>query len=348
MKLPCDLSGSRSKNRFRNEMLWGLEKIYNIYESENDFVMVFDYVCDIELHLNESMEFYQIKTSSKGSPYSIKKISGPDAQGNSILGKVYVLKNIIDNEEGDLKSKIAIVVNTPLKTADKKIKSSVKEFELVNLDEKSMELVNENLKKELNIEEDIDLNSSYYIFTSMDLFEPSNSLIGQTVNFFMKITGEEPKKVVTLYRALSDTIAVKANYELQCNDYSEVISKKGITKSEFNTIIKKYINVADESTKKAKTKINEIYDGFRDNTKMNIALGKIVKELTINKQLKKIEEMIAQYINEHLEELDKTFEETTEILIEIFSNEFTLEYTTDDKKALVILVLVRYGEGVYE
>ncbi len=30
-KLPFDLSGSRTKNRFRNEILWGLEKIFAWY-----------------------------------------------------------------------------------------------------------------------------------------------------------------------------------------------------------------------------------------------------------------------------------------------------------------------------
>ena len=87
--LPYDLSGSRSKNRFRNELLWGLEKLYEVYKTEEDFCIIFDYTCDIELHFNNRFEFYQIKTSNKGQAYTIGKISSPDKQGNSILGKDY-------------------------------------------------------------------------------------------------------------------------------------------------------------------------------------------------------------------------------------------------------------------
>lgn len=49
-QLPYDLSGSMSKNRFRNEMLWGLSKIFDLFKEGKDFCVVFDYVCDIEVH----------------------------------------------------------------------------------------------------------------------------------------------------------------------------------------------------------------------------------------------------------------------------------------------------------
>ena len=42
LKLPYDLSGSMSKNRFRNEMLWGLEKMFELYKTNQDFFMGFD------------------------------------------------------------------------------------------------------------------------------------------------------------------------------------------------------------------------------------------------------------------------------------------------------------------
>ena len=50
LSLPHDLSGSRSKNRFRAELLWGVSKILDLMEEDQDFTMVFDYACDIEVH----------------------------------------------------------------------------------------------------------------------------------------------------------------------------------------------------------------------------------------------------------------------------------------------------------
>jgi len=38
MKLPVDLSGSMEKNRFRNEILWGLKKIYELHKSDSEYI----------------------------------------------------------------------------------------------------------------------------------------------------------------------------------------------------------------------------------------------------------------------------------------------------------------------
>lgn len=38
--LPVDLSGSRSKNRFRLELLWGLGKLIDLMDTADDFTVV--------------------------------------------------------------------------------------------------------------------------------------------------------------------------------------------------------------------------------------------------------------------------------------------------------------------
>lgn len=63
MNLPHDLSGAMAKKRFKNELLWGVRKILELYKAGEEYVVVFDYVCDIEIHFKEkAFEFYQIKT----------------------------------------------------------------------------------------------------------------------------------------------------------------------------------------------------------------------------------------------------------------------------------------------
>lgn len=62
MNLPKDLSGSISKNRFRLELLWGISKIIDAHKEEDDYTVIFDFKCDIELHRQDEMCFYQIKT----------------------------------------------------------------------------------------------------------------------------------------------------------------------------------------------------------------------------------------------------------------------------------------------
>ena len=112
MSLPHDLSGSRSKNRFRIELLWGVTKFLELMETSENFTMIFDYVCDIEIIFDNYLEFYQIKTRSN-NPYSTTQLVRKTGEG-SILGKLYVL--LKDDQE--LVHKVAIVSNARYTACD--------------------------------------------------------------------------------------------------------------------------------------------------------------------------------------------------------------------------------------
>lgn len=103
MTLPHDMSGSMSKNRFRIELLWGISKMLDAYEN-GDFTMVFDYVCDIELHVADGFEFYQLKTHSGNSSYTCRSLTKVKGEG-SVIGKLYALNK--GNVGERIKSKIA-------------------------------------------------------------------------------------------------------------------------------------------------------------------------------------------------------------------------------------------------
>lgn len=47
MKLKSDLAGSKSKKRFRLELLRGIDKMLELMETFENFTMVFDYVCKV-------------------------------------------------------------------------------------------------------------------------------------------------------------------------------------------------------------------------------------------------------------------------------------------------------------
>ena len=112
MGLPCDLSGSRSKNRFRLELLWGISRMLELMESANDFTIVFDLVCDIEVHLDNGFEFYQIKTHKESQPkYTAKSlVKVKEGEQGSILGKLFVLNTI-----STVPVKTVLVCNAPFK-----------------------------------------------------------------------------------------------------------------------------------------------------------------------------------------------------------------------------------------
>ena len=90
-KIPADTSGSSSKNRFRLELLWGASKMFDLFDKDN-FCVVFDYKCDIEVHLDNSLEFYQVKTHKIQSPYTFSTLSKQDKTNKSIIGKLFIFK----------------------------------------------------------------------------------------------------------------------------------------------------------------------------------------------------------------------------------------------------------------
>lgn len=361
--LPYDLSGSRSKNRFRNELLWGLEKLYEVYKTEENFCIIFDYACDIEIHFDNRFEFYQIKTSNKGEAYTIGKISNPDGQGNSILGKVYILKKHIDDSTEELKTKIAIVVNVPLKTLDETIHSSERELNLSEIRDKkeakrkcdrydgdvkkqSINKIIENLKSELK-SDNIDLSSAYYINSSLDLISPENTLLGVTLKFIVDITGKESIKTRGLYRILVDIINEKACYELECKKYDEVIKYKGITREEFEEILNRYINVAEDYIKEGKDLIKCNY-AYADGIRLGRAFAAVVIELKTNSILNNLKEKIIKFIDENLDKFNECLVDNVTWLLSEFNEEFPIEYSEHEKMALIIFVLAKYKEDSYE
>lgn len=342
--LPYDLSGSMAKNRFRNEMLWGLEKMFELYKADNDFVMVFDYVCDVEAHVNGKIECYQLKTNNGATPYTICKIAKPDKTGKSIIGKLYRI-HCADDDVG-LVSKLALVVNVPLKTLDNKLHSSESEISFANLDRKTLKKIEEYLIEECGVD-NIDLKDCYYIYTSMDLFNPHDSLLGKTVNFFVDVYGEEPKRAKVLFQTLVHTIEIKANYEQKCNSYKDLIEKKGFTRSEFEQIIKKAIEISDDSVQAIRNEVNSIYAEFSLRTRVNMSVVSMMKELRTNKLIQRLEMAMVEYILNNLEKFDGDMVDSIKLLDTLYKDEFPMEYNLYDKHALYIILLVKIREGYY-
>ncbi|NRF95286.1 DUF4297 domain-containing protein [Paenibacillus frigoriresistens] len=184
MNLPYDLSGAMAKNRFRNEILWGLKKVLEIFRLHEEFTMVFDYKCDIEIHLPNNFEFYQLKTQNTGT-YTVEGLLKKNNVGVSILGKLYLLKY---NQEGIEQDEVivAVVSNIPLNDGIK-LHLSSESVLFTDIDEKAVENVKKDVTKELSKQEEILLKNTYFIRTSMDLINPEKSLIGELAFFFENI-----------------------------------------------------------------------------------------------------------------------------------------------------------------
>lgn len=349
MNLPYELSGSMAKNRFRNEMLWGLKRVFEVYKTGNDFTIVFDYKCDIEFHLeNDKFEFYQLKTQKDNGAYKLNSLIKPNKSGDSVLGKLYLLKYGVDDKEQE-DVLVALVSNAPLSDGVK-VHTDIETLDLLSISSEACIEIKDAITKELAKSEIINLQNAYFIRTSMDLINPEKTLIGELSLFFEEVFHSEAKKINSLYRLLYAEISSKASYELKIDDYEELLKRKGISKTELSLLFKKYYDNTDTAISKAKDYITNNYgDNFRIRVELNKSLNQVLIQFPENKLMQKFEQDIVKYIHGNLDTLPNNDVEIVEqISISTIFNEAPIEMSTHDIKMLIVVVLKRYEEGLYE
>ena len=344
MNLPHELSGSMAKNRFKNELLWGVHKILKLYKSGENYCVVFDYVCDIEVHLNdERFEFYQIKTHNRGESYTFQQITNPGKKENSVLGTLYKVKQSSTKPE---KIKLFVVSNKPFKDCKNYLYT---EKEIVDFNELDIDVKNkieELLKKELQITQ-IDLENMFFIKTTMDLIEPKNAIIGEIVTLFEE-QDVEIRKPNILYKILIDEVSKKAEYELEINNYDELIEKKGIECKYIEELFSKFIEFDNDIVKKINEKIEKIYEGnIRKKFNMKKAVAKVLQYLNNSKEIQNKEKEIFKYIQENNEILENSEEKVIDVVLEKIGDNFSTIYTEEEKRVLIMIILEKYEEGLY-
>ena len=340
-KIPYELSGATSKNRFRLEMLWGASKMFDLFDKD-EFCVVFDYKCDIEIHFSESLEFYQLKTHKVQEPYSFSKISKQDKTGKSIFGKLYLLRDGLNKSTS---VKLAIVSNAFLK-----IKGTIySNSEIVHfscLDTPTQKEICKALSKELG--SNIDLSEIDFIYTSMNLLNPENDLKGKIVGSFEKIMGCEPEKPNALYRLIRDTVESKACYELKCDDYTELKKNKGITKKELYNMLAQHSTQIDTAVENVDRYISQNVTSPKEIRQFKASLVTITKEYLVSFELNENEKKIAAFLNEHEDDLPDNQIDTLNELLDIFGNYFSIEYSNTDIKVFLLIVLFKWEDGKYE
>lgn len=335
MRLPKDLSGSISKNRFRLELLWGINKIIDVHKADEDYTVVFDFKCDIELHRGDEFCFYQIKTKKSGSGGSYneknlcKKNSGKQ---NSILGKLYALYSPEQN------IKLAIVCNKQLKIKNQEINLSKQCFG--ELEESIVDDVKKNLCLELGLNS-INLDNVFYIFDNMDLLNPEDAIRGKLIKSFVEIKGEEPQNPNALYRLVSETVKEKASYELDLAGYEDVVNFKGITRSEFDRMLEAHKKESKKGILETQNYINT--QPLKLKRKYNIAMGNLLN-LPQNENLNMIKIKIFNYIKEHEDSLDN-IDDYLGNVSKLFDENFGIEFTVEMKIVQYLLIYFIYASG---
>lgn len=338
-KVPFELSGAMSKNRFRQELCWGISKMFDLFDKD-DFCVVFDYKCDIEVHFESAIDFYQIKTHKVQSPYNFSEIKRRKGGKQSVLAKLFVLK---DAASDDIPIRCALVSNAFFQIG-KTTESNVQAFCFSQLSDSDQKTVRDALADELS-RKNIDLENLYYIYTSMDLFAPQDAVKGKIVDSFEKIKGCEPSKPNALYRLIYDTVSERACYELPAYDYDELVRRKGITKGELNQMLDRHLENTDNS-------VSLTYDFIEQERsvakkrQLKMSLAKVLKDETVSCVLQDLHKKIIAHINTIPDDLST--EDMAKLLMDKFDESFTIEYNKTDRYIFIILTIKRWECGINE
>ena len=345
LDLPAELSGSEAKNRFRWEMLWGLHRIFEIYDDTDDFTVIFDYVCDVEIHTPNDSSYYQIKTKRATKPYTLKDICKTDTNQktgeiiHSILGKLYLIKHKSDRTK---KAYVAIVADVGLSHKQKEYTNKL-ELHLCDLDDDATETVISKLEKEFPGTE-IDLKDILFIRSFMDLAHPENTIRGEIVKWFPVHKGSEVKNPNALYQTLSDLVRDKASFEWKVGTLEELTANKGITKDNFDRIIELHTQKAADGIELSKQWIKDNYRQYK--TKLNALsdLSTVVEYRSRDARLLPIIALIEELVhaNETPDDLN-----TKEIIAFIYNRIKKLmppDYSSTQAEMLILVTLKRLEE----
>ena len=302
------------------------------HKANNEYTIIFDFKCDIELHKEDELDFYQIKTKKSGNYNSNNLCKKGKNENNSILGKLYALYSPNHN------IKLAIVCNKQLKINNKEIDFPEQCFG--DLDQDVLDDVRKKLCTELKLDT-VCLDNVFYIFDNMDLLNPEDSIRGKLVKSFVDIKGEEPQNPNALYRLVVDSVREKASYEFDSGTYEDVVKNKGITRSEFDKMLNAHKKESKNGINETQEYINNL--SFAERRRYNTALGNIL-ETQQSESLRLIKIKIYNYIAEHEDSLDN-IESYLKEISKLFDDDFDVEFTDDMKSVQYIMIYYMYASG---
>lgn len=341
MAYEADDAGSRSKNRFKFEVFWGLNKFLDVFRESQEFTMVFDYVCDIELHYDDSYEFYQVKTST-AKLYATSNLTMIGKKKNSIIGTLYKIRSK-EVKEGSKLSKIAIVSNLQLNDSAVTNQQNM-ELSLTQISDKNKDKILSSLKSEFN-DEEINLQDIFFITTDLPLLSYKETMIGKVNTFYNEIYGDDVLKPAALLNVLAEEVQLKADFEGHLNSYDDILEKKGLSASRFEVILDKYSERMFSVGQKCREEIKLVIKNPVKRVEYFKYIQILLSDIKRNFHLKKLMKSVTEEIQVKLGDFDdgETFDFARQY-VAISEIEFPIEYCKNEKELFALIALIELEE----
>lgn len=335
-KITKDIAGARSKSRFTYEIAYGIKLIYEEFQKEKDFFVIFDYSCDIEKGNEDKIDFYQLKTKTT-SKFTIDALLKIPSKGTKSI-----LQTLIDLKRTNSVERLYIVSNVPL-SGEKYIRP-ITNFECISfglLSDETKKKINENIVWPLGKE---DFDNLYFVVSDIMVREADNSLIGITDKFLNRIYHASFTNPSAFKKSIMNYAREKADYEKETSTLEETIEKKGITRKDVDFLLDEYRRGIIQSVIPPFEIVTKWIDRLNLTTKLVIKIKynyntKFNKAYLTEDEKKLIREIHHLYINDYG---DLTPENAFNMVISNFPNN-DLVFELEDKYLYAIIAFENGG-----
>lgn len=242
---PRETSGSRSSNRFDFQKNWAICKLIDLHEKNTDYLIIFDYHEDIIVLDSETSPeiatFFQIKTKKNKCwtiSQLIKKTKNKEGKilDDSILDKLFYNHNSFKDSADNLIFESNQGVSTKL--IDKSAALDCDSFTFSQLNINDKEKIHKCLEgNTIKVSDIKGLSKFKFTKTNLSLNDHTSHSKGRLVEFLDKLFPGKNISITPAYNSLFDEVRRRTNEEQLCNNFDDILNKKGMGKSEFESIL---------------------------------------------------------------------------------------------------------------
>lgn len=245
-----EIAGGRTANRFAYQFYWALYKLLQLFQSEEDFVLIMEFIDDVIVLDSSSnpklVDFYQIKTNDKKNVQYISVsniISRKKTESMSFAEKLLDNMNRYPDETRSLHFVSNKFYNFKLKDEDVESKEEwnilLKEISPEDIIKIKNNICNSCVYMNLCVEKCHDIIN--FDVSEFDIITYPDTMFGKFVNFLNDKygNGDLPNTKAMFNTILSEIMRINNN-EKKAANFGELISSKSITKDKFSSYLKEF------------------------------------------------------------------------------------------------------------
>lgn len=330
--IPKEYYGATSSNRFSYQRFWGVLQAFKLYNTTDDFYVVFEGAEDIDI-VTDSIHFYQVKTNKTQVHYTFSLMK-KRSEGST---KSPLMK-LAEKERMDGVASLNIVSNLPFEDTYRKegIDYNKETLNFKEFNDDFSSLVTDYIAKNNGFTPNI---SRYnFVHSSLSIDDTRSAMVGHAVDFFhgYGAPGETIRMFLDLI--MSDVEAMMNKEE--CDDH---LSDKALSKS----MMDRYLNRFSTTRNTLAKECAEIIDQFPVHIKseINRCFTKVIDDNFSSVVIDENKKTVLQYIFSHLSELESLSREK-EWCEHIFRNlRLPNAVSEGDELCFIILAVNDYRKG---